>query len=155
MNTKRNGELGFATAWERSKDLSGYRRARLLLKEIQYAWERAWYGYDSLDVGDLGFSLTKRMRVLLCEFKRHNDTLFRDPETGREYTVEETNRVLDEMITAFDGCEEAVVYYRMKREKEQRGDLSEIDWEEVKEITDRNRREAMRFLSKWCFQLWY
>ena len=155
MNTKRNGELGLATAWERSKDFSGFRRARLLLKETKYAWERAWYGYDSLDIGDLGFCLAKRINVLLREFKKHNDTLFRDPETGRDYTLEETNRVLDEMITAFDGCEEAVVYYRMKKEKELCGDLREIGWGEVKEITDRNRREALRLLSKWCFHLWY
>lgn len=155
MNTKRNGELGLATAWERSKDYMGYRRVRLLLKEIKYAWERAWYGYDSLDVGDLGFSLAKRMKVLLSEFKINNDTLLRDPETGREYTVDETNRVLDEMITAFDGCEEAVVYYRMKEEKKRRGDRSEIGWDEGKEITDSNRKEALRLLSKWCFQLWY
>jgi len=155
LNAKRNGELGLATAWERSKDPSVRRKIRFLLKEIKYAWERAWFGYDALDIGDLGFRLAKRIKVLLSEFKVNNDTLLQDPETGREYTAEETSRVLDEMIIAFDGCEEAVVYYRLKEEKEQRGDLSEIGWDEVKVITDRNRREALQLLSKWCFQLWY
>ena len=42
---------------------------------LRYAFQRAWRGYDNIDVFDLGFSFIEKMPVLLNEFLECNNAL--------------------------------------------------------------------------------
>lgn len=132
-------------------------RVRELYWQLRYAWQRAWRGYDSCDVFNLGFKFVNKMPVLLREFKEHNVALFVDHSMGimSFLTKEETDSILDEMIFYFENCNEDNVYKRMYGSNP--GE-KEYSWEEIKAANEeRNRcwKEAMRLFSKWSEQLWY
>ena len=82
--------------------IKGFRmwfRLREMIWEIRYAWQRAWRGYDSTDVFELGFNFISLMPVLLREFRSKTIALLPDPDhPGKAHTEEETQRILDEMI---------------------------------------------------------
>ena len=122
--------------------------------QIRYAWRRAWFGYDDVDIFDLGYSFAYKMPVLLKEFKKHNIALFYDEETNKQLDEKETDQVLDEMIFYFENCDENVVYDRVLGvdwvDKFNREDMIKADTE-----LSRCREEALRLFSKWCWRLWY
>lgn len=122
--------------------------------QLRYAWQRAWRGYDNIDVFDLGPTFVKKMPVLLREFKKYNDSLFCDLETQRTLTEEETNQVLDEMIFYFENCDEYTVYDRVLGGK---GlfDVSKEERDKAYAEAERCQKEAIRLFSKWCWHLWY
>ena len=132
---------------------------RELYWQIRYAWQRAWIGYDSTDVFELGFNFVERMQFLLREFKEYNDALFPnlDKNDGSSLTEEETDAVLDEMIFYFENCNKDHVYERLygisfyDDESEDKFDKYNLTYGEM----IRCWNEAMRLFSKWSMCLWY
>lgn len=153
-----------------SKNLKG-RGLKWKIKEVywqlRYAIQRAWRGYDSVDVFDLGFAFVERMPFLLREFKKHNDALFPNvndnwefpPEFTKEeqysLTEEETDAILDEMIFYFENCDEDVVYKRLYGISPYEDNYNFDRWKAAGEERRRCWREAMRLFSKWSMYLWY
>lgn len=122
--------------------------------QLRYAWRRAWFGYDDIDVFELGYAFAHKMPVLLKDFKKNNIGLFYDEEVNKQLDAEETNQVLDKMIYYFENCDESVVYNRVLGKdwsyKFDREDMIKADTE-----LNRCRTEALRLFSKWCWHLWY
>ena len=120
---------------ERTKGASLRYKLKELRRQLRYAWQRAWRGYDFTDVFDLGCNFTAKMPVLLTEFLKNNDGLFYDNEANKQLDEEETNAVIEEMIFYFENCDEDHVYQRLH--KKRYCEDGEYDPE------------------KWCFHLWY
>lgn len=125
--------------------------------QLRYAFQRAWYGYDSTDVFELGFNFVNRMPALLREFKKNNIALFPDLDNPDRYslTEEETDVILDKMIFYFENCNEDHVYKRLFGVEFWE---DEFDFEKHKAVAaevDVCWREAMRLFSKWSMCLWY
>ena len=143
-----------------SKNLKG-RGIKWKIKEIywqlRYAIQRAWRGYDAVDVFDLGFALVERMPFLLREFKKHNDALFPDLDNPERFslTEEETDAVLDEMIFYFENCDENTVYKRLYGVDPLEDEYVYDRWKVALEERSRCWKEAMGLLSKWSGCLWY
>lgn len=141
--------------------IKGFRmgfRLREMMWELRYAWQRAWRGYDSTDVFELGFNFISLMPVLLREFRSKTIALLPDPDNpGKAHTEEETQRILDEMIFCFENCDEDVVWERVVGKP-----LSEISDYDILESTksvseemQRNYKRAMELFSKYAWHLWY
>ena len=79
------GNLGLKGAWKKYKGASLRFRIKEYYWDLRYAWQRAWRGYDNIDVFDLGFITLKKMPILLREFKKHNDALFHNLENNTDY----------------------------------------------------------------------
>ena len=153
MKQETHINLGLATAWERTKG----RRHRIqgMRYELRYAWQRAWRGYDDLEVTDLGDVFAERMTVLLKEYKVRNDCLLKDPETVCDCTEEETRQILDELIFYFENCSEDDVCQRLFRQPYYGMWIDKECRQKVHSEVERCRKEALRLFSKWCFELWY
>lgn len=153
-----------------SKNLKG-RGIKWKVKEVywqlRYAIQRAWRGYDAVDVCDLGFAFVERMPFLLREFKKHNNALFPNVNDNWEFpteftkeeqyslTEEETDAILDEMIFYFENCDEDVVYKRLYGISPYEDNYNFDRWKAAEEERRRCWREAMRLFSKWSMYLWY
>lgn len=131
-------------------------RIREFVWELLYAWQRAWRGFDSTDVFELGYNFVARMPILLTEFLKHNIGLFYDDETERVLSEEETDNVIKQMIFYFENCDEDHVYQRLYGRKDFEDDKHDREkWNTAYAETRRCRNEALRLFSKWCFDLWY
>lgn len=145
--------LGLKGALRKSRGASFRFRIRDFYWQLRYAWQRAWRGYDSLDVFDIGGQFERRMPVLLRQFLQHNIGLFYDVEVEKQLTKEETDEVVKQMIYYFENCDEDVVTKRLIGEwppKWDRETMLKVD-AEVRHC----RSMAMQMFSKWVDQLWY
>lgn len=141
--------------------IKGFRmgfRLREMMWELRYAWQRAWRGYDSTDVFELGFNFISLMPVLLREFRSKTIALLPDPDhPGKAHTEEETQRILDEMIFCFENCDEDVVWERVVGKP--LSEISDYDilesMKSVSEEMQRNYKRAMELFSKYAWHLWY
>lgn len=143
------------TARDHTKGASLRYKLRILGRELQYAWQRAWRGYDSTDVCELGYNFAARMPVLLKEFKKNNFALFTDSESHTTLTEEETNKVLDDMIFYFENCDEDHVCKRLFGSDLCEWDFDKEKSEAVRYELSRCQAEALRLFSKWVWDLWY
>ena len=151
------GGYGLKDCLRRNPRVSLKQYFRNLFREIRYAWQRAWRGYDDTDVFDLAYNFTKRMVILLREFKKHNDALFKNVDRGdsSSLTEEETNAVLDEMIFYFENCNPDMVFKRLYGDKP----LSESEvYDATGIVTEEEQRcweIAMQLFAKWSRCLWF
>lgn len=151
-------KIGLNNAWRMTKGMFFHWRIQRLFWELRYAWQRAWRGYDDVEIFDLGFSFLQRMPVLLRQFKACNISLFHDHEHDRDMTEEETNAVIDKMIWYFDNCDENTVIDRLYPGISLQDYGSRLTWVDYQTIVDEVRRcrtEALRMFSQYCCQLWY
>ena len=149
--------IGFKGALKNIKDLSLKLKIKELYWQLRYAWQRAWIGYDSTDIFELGFNFVERMPILLREFKENNIALFPDLDNPDRLslTAEETNAVIDEMIFYFENCDEDVVYQRLYGIDPYEDGCVYEKWLAAHNEADRCWNEAMRLFSKWSMCLWY
>ena len=60
------------------KDCSLRYKAKELYWQLKYAWQRAWRGYDDVEVFELSGRFTERMLLILKDFRKNNVGLFGD-----------------------------------------------------------------------------
>ena len=154
--------LGLKGAWKKHKDANLRFRIREYCWEIRYAWQRAWRGYDNIDVFDLGFMTLRKMPTLLREFKKRNNGLFNDPDNkGHSLTEEETDAIIDRMIFLFENSYDADVCYKRIFGTTAHDDMmaDREDWNEryMAACAERNKcyKEALELFEKWGYELWY
>lgn len=153
--------LGLKGAWKKHQGA----RLRFRIKEycwdLRYAWQRAWRGYDNIDVFDLGFITLEKMPILLREFKKHNDALFYNLENNTYLTEEETNAIIDHMIFLFENSYDTDICYKRLFGVESHEDVlaDREDWHERYKAANIERskcyEEALELFKKWGYQLWY
>lgn len=149
--------IGFKGVLKSTKGMGLRLRIETVYWQLRYAWQRAWIGYDSTDVFELGFNFVERMPFLLRDFKKYNNALFPDLDNGfgAALTEEETDAVLDEMIFYFENCNEDYVYKRLYGIDPYEDEYDYEKWKVANEETNRCWKEAMRLFSKWSMCLWY
>lgn len=130
-------------------------KARVLYWELRYAWQRAWRGYSDEDVFDLCGVFPERMTAILKSFKENNIALLYDEEKKRCLNETETDAVLDEIIAAFESCDEEKLFEDALGYRYDTGDYSIEEMDEIGGRLYENEKNAMRLLSKWIWRLWY
>lgn len=81
------------------KDLKGAKlrwKINRIVWELRYAWQRAWRGYDDLDVFALDHRFYERMLLVLPEFKKRNVAEWPG------ITEEEQNQIINQLIYCFE-----------------------------------------------------
>lgn len=128
-------------------------RFKMIAREIKYAWQRAWRGYDFRDVKNLGFNIVDKMPVLLKEFKKHNHQLFVD-DNNRFLNETETENIIDRLIYCFENSNEDYVYERLFGIQIWEDKYDKERCNKVAEEIFKNKKEAFNLLEKWTYNLW-
>ena len=135
------------------------RKLRDLYWEIRYAFQRAFNGYDNVDVFNLDSNMEHRMVKLLTEFRKHHQGLFTCPvdymELAREdgaMNEEDTDTVIDMIIYHIQMSDADYVLDKLFPER----DLCNLDcWYKAHAIANQNRDCAWKLLRLFWGSLWY
>lgn len=140
--------LGLKYALEDTKGASLDVKLILLKEQLHYAWQRAWRGYDDQDVYNLCFREEDRLLVLMREYRKKNFSAFNSPKGMSILTEDETNAVIDEIITCLEGCNEDARLESICRNP------SSHDVKSIYEHSDSYRHRLHELLETWWTQLW-
>lgn len=139
--------------------------------ELKCAFSRAWLGYSSVNIFDLGSQEIDRLIVLLDKFKKNNIGLWICPEgyelgkyeeLTRTYilTSEQIDIIIDTMIYHFkmsneDYCEK-VLYGKNIYDDDYDAKCRNIDdYKRISRITKQNLDLGMDLLKMFITDLWY
>jgi hypothetical protein len=118
-----------------------------------YAWQRAWRGYDFVDLIEMSDVLEERIITLLKDLRTFKHGLWYDDEKQRVVTEEEATLSFDELIDKFERINEEKV------ETDLFGDsLDQHFWDanmciKISQEQQRRRDEAYKLLSKCSYFL--
>ena len=143
-----------------------YKKARITYKikslkwELRYAWQRAWRGYDDVEVFDLSYKFIERMTQILKDFRKNNIALFPNPDyqdtvhlTDISLSEKETNDVLDEMINHFENSDINAWTEEADLTPSRKGDMEKICKFEKNAME--HEKQALAMFVKWFDCLWY
>ena len=150
------------------KDLKDYTKGcnlkcKLLHTKLHLRWafQRFWTGYDERDVMDFGYSLNKRIAMLLEQFlKTSNFTLKIPQEITKNseiilyYTEDQTQTILNTVIEYFKMADEDYVlecYYNKKDVYV----LNCEDYKRLESIRKQNQDLAYEHLRMFLDDIWY
>lgn len=117
--------------------------------QIKYAWQRAWRGYDDVEVFELSGRFTERMLPILKDFRKNNIGLFGN---GKRWLSEnETNQIIDAMIFHLEnsdanGWVDLIEAYDDKYYE---------DIRTYEMLARLHEKEFLRLFCKWFDSLWY
>jgi hypothetical protein len=136
--------------WKRSKGRK--QRVRDWFWELRYAWERAWNGYDCVDVFNCDGKFIERMNLILPEFKKNNIGLW--VKDGVQLDKAQTDAVLDEMIYEFKMADENsfMDWYEQNYEKILSDNFNAIRYND---LYHKHRQQAIKLFAEYFDQLWY
>ena len=132
-------------------------------REVKYAWQRAWRGYDDSEVWDIEGTFMVRTEKVLRAFRdRDGYGCFPRLDGTNDYMSEaETCAVLTEMIQAFRCADDDVCYEEMYGISPFVDPLMNTSnkegWRRANECakeTERNRVRAIEMFVKWLPYLW-
>lgn len=119
---------------------------------LKYAWQRAWGGYDDVDVFSLNDSFIERMLPIMKDFRENNFALFCDE--NNVLTMKETNKILDDMINLLEHSDPNVWMDNIPVEqigtKEARETINTVEQEAYA-----NQKRFLELFVKNFDQLWY
>lgn len=139
-----------------------------ICREIKYAWQRAWRGYDDVDVFDLFSHFRDRMIPILKDFKKYNVGGLVVPE-GRVkfikqgyideadkcklYTKEEEHCIFDVMINHLKMMDKDYVIEVLYGQDWYESGVK-IDYKKVRKIQNQNKELFFHLLETFYYQLW-
>lgn len=137
--------------------------------ELRYAWRRAWYGYDDLDVFQMYYNFIERYKVVLQRYRTHNIGLFNVPIEYRDvfnkihFNEEETNAIIDTMIYHLEMMDEdhveKVLYGKNVHDDESVEEYVErytLDkMKRVSSVINQNKEAFMKLFNIFFWDLWY
>lgn len=96
--------LGLKDYWKDNKRNSLRFKLKNLKWELIYAWQRAWRGYDDMDVIEIQWTFVERCKKTLKDFRKIHHGLFNVPEEYRDiydklfFDDDETDIIIDMML---------------------------------------------------------
>lgn len=154
--------IGLKGSWKRTKGERLKFRLQNLKWELKYAWQRAWRGYDAIDVFNMDFRFIEKYKEILKHFKETNMGLFCVPEKYKEtlgkniFTEEETDMIIDMMIYHLEMMDEdhveKILYEQNKNNKDY---LTSEEYKRIYSIVDQNKEAFMKLFNAFFWNLWY
>jgi hypothetical protein len=135
------------------RDSSSKYKLKELCWQLRYAWQRAWRGYDDVEVFDLSFKFIERIVPILKDYKKNNVALFTDRKTSYILTEEETDEILDEMISLFENSDANTWIEKTNYDSSNKEDLNKIC--EYEQKAWENKKKGLALFVKWFDNLWY
>lgn len=141
--------LGLKDFWKKVKGYSLAGKLGELKWELKYAFQRAWRGYDDVDVFALYDRFNERMIATLKDFRKSNNGLWVDGKI--QLTEEETNKAIEKMISHF---EKADIDGWVDLDFDPSTKEGMRDIEKFSDEAMAQQMAALRDFQKWFYQLW-
>lgn len=151
--------IGLKGAWSETKGCSLRHRLSMLKLNLRYAWQRAWRGYDDVDVFSMHGNFIEKYSLILKDFRKSHVCLFNVPMECRDksdkdyYTDEETNAIIDKMIYHLEMMDETNVQ-RALCGTDHHSPLTFKDWKHISDTTNEHKKEFMKLFSDFFWELW-
>lgn len=164
--------IGLKGFKEKYKGCGPIYKIKHLIRELRYAWQRAWRGFDDSDIYSMNDNFRERMLNILEVYKRGRDTNFGVPKETEHYehlgkkvdnidlrifSTDETNMIIDSMIYHLKMMNEDYV------EKKLFGNCvyddvyitkSANDYCKIVDIINQNRKCFMKLFDLFYDELW-
>ena len=144
---------------------------RELRWELRYAWRRAWFGYDDVDMFECFEMFRRRMIRILEDFIKHGDSLFNIPTQSEHYEEllkkfsqgyfdeEHTELIYRTMIFHLQMMDEdyveKILYGNNVYDDDYEIDCRTIeDHKKINSVMEQNKDAFMKLFSLFYFQLW-
>lgn len=142
-------------------------------RELRYAAERAWKGYDSTDVFECSFNFQKWMINVLEEFNKYHECLFWVPEESEHYeelgrtdgnrrcfSEGETKAIISTMIWHLkmmdaDFCEKVLFGSCIYDDDYEIGCRSVEEGKRMSSVVKQNKKCFMKLFDLFFWDLWY
>ena len=136
-----------------------------LIRELRYAWLRAWRGYDDVDVFALSDRFLERIILTLKEFRKEYIGMFPNHDNIDEFDLhnpemwlsqEKTNKIIDEMIYCFDNSDSDKLLRQLNGGIDK--ETGKLDIELINKyytIALNNRKRGLELFVKYFDSLWY
>lgn len=133
-----------------------------VIRELKYAWQRAWRGYDDTEVWNIDFAIKNRLIALLQDYKKSRDRFWswQCPDgydwskvcksVGQSYifSSEQMDAIIDTFIFHLQMSDENFV------EKKLCGSRTHEDYKRIYKIRKQNQDAAIKLLGLLMDQLW-
>lgn len=148
-------------------------KVRMLFHELRYAWQRAWIGYDDIDVFDCSFRFRDRMLLILEKYKETRRGLWWVPKESehyeqlgsldcsgyRQFNNEEIDVILDMMMWYLkmsddDFVEKQLFGNNVYDDDYVVGCRSKKDLDRIKVVVMQNKKCFMELFNLFYFDLW-
>ena len=132
----------------------GY-RLKELRWQLHYAWQRAWRGYDDIEVFDFCFTFMERIVPILKDYRENNVSLWienRGTNQYKELTRDQTNEIIDRMIYLAENSN-ADGWLDANLDPYNKTDIPKI--EEWQRNGRQNEKEFLKIFSEYFPQMWY
>ena len=139
--------------------------------ELRYAWRRAWFGYDDVDMFECFEMFRRRMIRILEDFIKHGDSLFNIPTQSKHYEEllkkfsqgyfdeEHTELIYQTMIFHLqmmdeDYVEKMLYGNNVYDDNYEIGCRSIEDNKRINSVMEQNKDAFMKLFSLFYFHLW-
>ena len=138
--------------------------------QLQYAWRRAWYGYDDVDMFECFEMFRRRMIRILEDFIKHGNGLLNLPQESEHYNEllekfpercfdeENTNQIYQSMIFHLQMMDEdyveKILYGNNVYDEDYQGCRSIEDHKRIYSVMKQNKNAFMKLFSLFYFDLW-
>lgn len=162
--------LGLKGSWKETKQGNLKYRLKELKRNLKYAWQRSWRGWDDREMFNIHTSFIERKKEILKEYRKKHWGLFNIPEKYRSmfdnrfhFNEEETNMIIDTMIYHLELLDEdnveKILYgkYGKNIYDDDYDFLSDMSLEKCKRISavvEQNKESFMYLFNLFFWQLW-
>lgn len=150
------GTRGLRSWRSKCKGASLRHKINCLRYALQTAWQRAWYGYSFDDICEFHGNMAEQIAAMLRSFKDcANFFVLVDPDTHKELTWEEAERIYDRMIKCVEyGNDEDLCYEELCGVNPYEDTFNFEQYKAAYELHRKYKREAFELLGKYWYQLW-
>ena len=131
--------------------------------ELRYAFQRAWYGYDKIDIIATYYNFIERYKAILKDYRKHHHCLFNVPEEYRDvfnklyFNEEETDIIINTMIYHLEMMDEDhvenILYGKNDYEIDENINMFER-YKHIYSVMNQNKEAFMKLFNLFFWDLW-
>lgn len=158
--------IGLKGSLDHIKDYSSIKwRLRQLIREIRYAWQRVWKGYDNIELWNMNLIFIDRYKVILKDYNENRHCLFNVPEEYRDvfgklhFDDDETAAIIETMIFHLKMMDEDYVEKKLYGKNVYDDDYDVSVWtldrcKRISAIMEQNKKAFMKLFDIFFWDLW-
>lgn len=157
--------VGLKGSWKELKGCSFRYRIKQLKWNLRYAWQRAWRGWDDVEVFNMDVSFIEKYKEILKYYRINHHCLFNVPEEYRDifnkwhFNDVETNVIIDTMIFHLEMMNEDHVEKMLYGKNVYDDDYDPKDYnidkcKHISSIVDQNKNTFMELFNTFFWDLW-
>lgn len=157
--------IGLKEIWTEMRGAGILYKLSGLKRSIKYAWQRAWRGYDDMELFNIDSRFIARYKEILKDYRENHFCLFNVPEEYRSifqkysFSEDETDAIIDTMIFHLEMMDEDYVQKKLfgKNVYDDDYDFSELtekDYGRIYSIVEQNKKAFMKLFDVFFWELW-